>query len=157
VATGAFREDLFYRLNVFPIPVPPLRDRPEDIPTLVWAFVEEFSRALGKRFESIADQDMEKLRRWRWPGNVRELKNTIERSVIVSTGPRLRIDLPRVRPSIQRNSLQMADVEREHLRAVLEQTGWKIRGHQGASEALGLKPSTLESRMSKLGLRRPAR
>jgi formate hydrogenlyase transcriptional activator len=155
IAEGTFREDLYYRLNVFPIRVPPLRERPEDIPTLVWAFVEEFSRSLGKRIESISKEHMLGLQRYAWPGNVRELRNVVERAVIVSAGPRLAIEPPRPKTAGARRSLKLEDVEREHLRAVLERTGWRVRGHAGAAEILGLKPSTLEDRMSRFGLRRP--
>ena len=157
VAEGRFRDDLYYRLNVFPIRVPPLRERKEDIPTLVRLFVDEFSRALGRSFESLSKEDVAALQEYEWPGNVRELRNVIERSVIVSSGPRLRIEPPRAssRPSAQ--SSRLADVEREHLRSILDSSGWRIRGRGGAAERLGLKPSTLEGRMAKLDLRRPPR
>ena len=155
ISEGAFREDLFYRLNVFQIRVPPLRERPEDIPTLVWAFVDEFSRALGKKIESISKEHLLALQQYRWPGNVRELRNVIERAVIVTTGPRLIVELPRVKTASPRRSGKLEDVEREHIRSVLEKTGWRIRGAGGAAEQLGLKPSTLEGRMAKLELRRP--
>jgi transcriptional regulator with GAF, ATPase, and Fis domain len=155
IADGTFREDLYYRLSVFPIMVPPLRDRPDDIETLVWAFVDEFSRPLGKRIESISKERLVALQRYPWPGNVRELRNTVERAVIVSTGPRLEIEPPRNRVPRGPKSLRMKDVEREHAKAVLERTGWRIRGTAGAAEILGLKPSTLEDRMAKWGLQRP--
>jgi formate hydrogenlyase transcriptional activator len=155
IADGRFREDLYYRLNVFPIKVPPLRERQEDIPMLVWAFVEEFSKAFGKRIESISKEQLAALQRHQWPGNVRELRNVIERAVIVSTGPRLVVELPSATASSRRRSRRMDDVEREHIRAVLEGTGWRIRGAGGAAEQLGLKPSTLEGRMAKHDLRRP--
>ena len=155
VADGRFREDLYYRLNVFPIKVPPLRERQDDIPMLVWAFVEEFSKALGKRIESISKEQLAALQRHQWPGNVRELRNVIERAVIVATGPRLVVELPSATVSSRRRSRRMDDVEREHIRAVLEGTGWRIRGAGGAAEQLGLKPSTLEGRMAKHDLRRP--
>jgi transcriptional regulator with GAF, ATPase, and Fis domain len=155
IAEGRFREDLYYRLNVFSINVPPLRERLEDIPTLVWAFVDDFSRALGKRVESISKEQMAALQRYPWPGNVRELRNAVERAVIVSDGPRLVIEPPRARGGSPRRASTLEDVEREHIRTVLENTGWRIRGRSGAAEILGLKPSTLESRMAKHGLRRP--
>jgi formate hydrogenlyase transcriptional activator len=156
VSDGTFREDLYYRLNVFPIHVPPLRERVEDIPTLVWAFVDEFSKTMGKRVESISKEQMAALQRYSWPGNIRELRNVVEHAVIVSNGPRLKIEPPGVRSEKRRyGSTQLADVEREHIRSVLERTGWRIRGHAGAAELLNLKPSTLEGRMEKLGLRRP--
>jgi formate hydrogenlyase transcriptional activator len=155
VADGTFREDLYYRLNVFAIHVPPLRDRAEDIPTLVWAFVDEFSKTMGKRIESISKEHMAALQRYAWPGNIRELRNVVERAVIVSTGPRLAIEPPGARAGRRQSSTQLADVEREHIRSVLQKTGWRIRGRGGAAELLDLKPSTLEGRMEKLGLRRP--
>ena len=157
IADGRFREDLYYRLNVFPIRVPPLRERAEDIPVLVRMFVDEFSRALGKSFESVAKEDLGRLQQYEWPGNVRELRNVVERSVIVSNGPRLQIEPPRASQPSPRSSSRLADVEREHVRSVLESSGWRIRGHGGAAERLGLKPSTLEGRMAKLELRRPPR
>ena len=150
-----FREDLFYRLNVFPIVVPPLRDRVEDIPQLVWAFVQEFSQVMGKTIESIPVTAMDSLREYRWPGNVRELRNIIERAMIVSTGPTLEINLPtRSVASMVGSSKQLVDVERAHIKAVVEATGWRIRGAGGAAEILGLKATTLEARMKKLGLQR---
>ena len=154
VNEGTFREDLYYRLNVFSISVPPLRERPEDIPTLVWAFVAELSKAVGKRIESIASEQMLALQQYPWPGNIRELRNAVERAVIVSTGPRLAIEPPPVRTTRSR-SLRVEDVERDHIRSVLEKTGWRVRGPAGAAELLGLKPSTLEGRMARLGIRRP--
>jgi formate hydrogenlyase transcriptional activator len=156
VADGSFRADLYYRLNVFPIHVPPLRERPEDIPTLVWTFVDEFSKTLGKRFESIPREQLLALQRYSWPGNIRELRNVIERAVIVAAGPKLHVPLPKTGGAIHHRGVKLADVERDHIRNVLERTGWRIRGHSGAAELLGLKPSTLEGRMLKLGLRRPS-
>jgi len=149
-----FREDLYYRLNVFPIEVPPLRDRAEDVPQLVWAFVQEFSASMGKNIESISRETMDSLQSYNWPGNVREVRNIIERAMIVSNGPTLEVELPRddARPS--RSSRRLEDVECDHIRAVLEATGWRIRGAGGAAEILGLKPTTLEARMKKLGLER---
>ena len=155
VADGGFREDLYYRLNVFPIEIPPLRARPEDIPTLVWAFVDEFSRAFGKRIESIPREQLQALQRYPWPGNIRELRNVVERALILSAHPRLTIELPAAKSPRADRSVLLQDVEREHIRAVLEKTGWRVRGDGGAAELLGLRPSTLEDRMAKLGLRRP--
>jgi transcriptional regulator with GAF, ATPase, and Fis domain len=156
VAAGSFREDLYYRLNVFPITVPPLRERAEDIPILAWSFVQEFSKAMGKRIESIPKDRLQVLQRYSWPGNVRELRNAVERAMIVSTGPRLQIEPPRVKPDAARGVTRLLDVERQHIRSVLDRTGWRIRGRGGAAELLDLKPSTLEGRMSRLGLRRPS-
>jgi DNA-binding NtrC family response regulator len=158
IAEGTFREDLFYRLNVFPIQVPPLRERAEDIPSLVWLFVDEFCRSFGKRIDAIPQRDMDALQRYGWPGNIRELRNVIERAMIVATGIRLTIALPTrsdVIGSTARRSLKLVDVEKDHVRTVLEGTGWRIRGAGGAAEVLGLQPTTLETRMLKLGLHRP--
>jgi len=158
IVDGSFREDLFYRLNVFPIHVPPLRERSEDIPSLVWMFVDEFSRAFGKQIDAIPRQDMEALQRYSWPGNIRELRNVVERAMIIATPRRLRVALParsEVNGPAPTRSLKMADVEKDHVRSVLESTGWRIRGNGGAGELLGLQPTTLETRMLKLGLSRP--
>jgi formate hydrogenlyase transcriptional activator len=155
IAEGAFREDLFYRLNVFPIRVPPLRDRVEDIPLLVWRFVDEFSKAFGKRIDAISHENMNALQQYAWPGNIRELRNVVERAMIVATGPRLAIQLPSQAAPGGKRSARLADIEREHIRSVLDSTGWRIRGPGGAADRLGLRPTTLETRLAKLGLRRP--
>jgi transcriptional regulator with GAF, ATPase, and Fis domain len=155
VAARTFREDLFYRLNVFPITVPPLRERAEDIPVLVWSFVEEFSKAFGKSITTISREDMAALQRYPWPGNIRELRNVVEYSMIVATGPRLSIQPPTTRSLSLQRSLRLADVETSHIQGVLERTNWRVRGRGGAAEVLGLKPTTLEGRMAKLGIRRP--
>jgi DNA-binding NtrC family response regulator len=157
VKEGTFREDLYYRLNVFPIRVPPLRERTEDIPMLVWRFVEDFSKAFGKRIESIAKDNIEMLQRYAWPGNVRELRNLVERAVIGANGPRLTIALPQTSAAAARRSVRLADVEKEHIKSVLDSTRWRIRGVGGAADQLGLKATTLETRMAKLGLQRPHR
>lgn len=155
IEAGSFREDLYYRLNVFPIHVPPLRDRPEDIPDLVWRFVDEFSVALEKQIDEIPRENMAALQSYSWPGNIRELRNVVERAMIVATGPRLTMTVPKQSvPSISR-SVKLADVEKEHIRCVLEASGWRIRGNGGAADRLGLRPTTLETRMAKLGLQRP--
>jgi formate hydrogenlyase transcriptional activator len=150
-----FREDLFYRLNVFPIDVPPLRDRPDDIPLLVWRFIDEFMKTFGKRIEAVPRDNMAALQRYSWPGNIRELRNVVERAMILATGPRLTIALPTPSHRAGKVSLKLTDVEKEHIRGVLESTGWRIRGSSGAAELLGLRPTTLETRMAKLGLSRP--
>jgi formate hydrogenlyase transcriptional activator len=157
VASEAFREDLFYRLNVFPIHVPPLRDRVDDIPMLVWRFVEEFSKAFGKPVDSISRDTMAELQQYQWPGNIRELRNVVERAMIVATGPRLNIPLPAAPAAAVANhrSTRLADVERDHIHHVLEGSKWRIRGAGGAAERLGMQPTTLETRMAKLGLTRP--
>jgi transcriptional regulator with GAF, ATPase, and Fis domain len=156
IAQGTFREDLFYRLNVFPIRVPPLRERIEDVPLLVWSFVEEFARTYGKRIDGVSKETMRTLEQYAWPGNVRELRNVIERAVIVATGPMLSVALtpgPQTLPPAD-EGVAMTDMERLHIAAVLDRTHWRIRGAGGAAELLEMKPSTLESRMAKLGIRR---
>jgi formate hydrogenlyase transcriptional activator len=155
VAERTFREDLFYRLNVFPIHVPPLRERTEDIPVLVWTFIDEFAKTLGKNIESISKESLRALRQYAWPGNVRELRNAIERAVILAKGPVLVVDTPRPANGDVTSTLNLADLEREHIRGVLDRVQWRVRGEGGASEVLGVKPTTLESRMFKLGIRRP--
>jgi transcriptional regulator with GAF, ATPase, and Fis domain len=157
VKEGRFREDLYYRLNVFPIRVPPLRERVEDVPTLVWTFIDEFSRAFGKNIESLSKSSLEALQNYSWPGNVRELRNVIERAVIVATGPRLVVEPPRPSSVLKRKSLKFVDVEVDHIRSVLEATRWRVRGRGGAADLLGMKPTTLESRMAKLGIVRIGR
>jgi formate hydrogenlyase transcriptional activator len=154
IADGTFREDLFYRLNVFPIRVPPLRERVEDIPLLVWRFVEEFSKAFGKRIDAIYRNSLAGLQRYAWPGNIRELRNVVERAMIVTNGPQLAIPLP-VAAAMEKGSQKLVDVQKEHIRSVLEGAGWRIRGSGGAADRLGVKPTTLETRMAKLGLTRP--
>ena len=154
VHEGTFREDLYYRLNVFPITVPPLRARPEDIPLLVWAFVREFAQAQGKAIEQIAKRSMDALQRYAWPGNVRELRNIIERATILSSGPALHVELPAPLDQTVSTGMTLEAVERQHITAVLEEVRWRIRGEGGAAQRLGLNPSTLESRMQKLGIKR---
>jgi formate hydrogenlyase transcriptional activator len=152
VREGRFREDLYYRLNVFPITVPPLRERRKDIPLLVWAFVEEFAKSLGKNIRAIAKESMEALERYPWPGNVRELRNIIERAMITNTGPTLNIAPPAIADTAAAKGMAMEDAEREHILRVLELTNGRIRGKNGAAALLQLKPTTLESRMAKLGI-----
>jgi len=157
VSDGKFRQDLYYRLNVFPISVPPLRERREDISLLAWSFVDEFAKTFNKDVQSIERESMEALQRYSWPGNVRELRNVIERAMIVGTGPRLRVQLPAAATlSVSTTGRKLEDVEREHVLSMLEDTGWRIRGTDGAAERLGLKPTTLEARMARLGIRRPS-
>ena len=151
-----FRQDLFFRLQVFPIQIPPLRDRREDIPPLVWAFIKEFGRQLGKVIENVPRQSMEALRHYAWPGNVRELRNVIERSMILTDGATLRVVLPDGVAAMQplEPALTIDEVERRHILEVLGQTGWRISGGSGAARILGIKPTTLEYRMKKLGIER---
>lgn len=156
---GRFRKDLYYRLNIFPITVPPLRERVEDIPQLTWAFVSQFNSSMGKSVLNISEKDMDLLKSYPWPGNVRELKNIIERSMIMCSGHDLKIgkidtdDFEETSPSTGKT---LADVERGHILKVLEKCGWRVSGTMGAAEVLGLKPTTLEARMKKLDIRRPA-
>jgi formate hydrogenlyase transcriptional activator len=159
VGEGKFREDLFYRLNVFPIEVPPLRERREDIPLLTWNFVKEFSNSMGKPIDQIADESMAAMQSYQWPGNVRELRNVIERAMILERSSTLHVTLGRTAirpdaPNAGTGTLEQA--ERAHILAVLARTGWRIRGSGGAADCLGVKPTTLESRMRKLGVTRPA-
>jgi transcriptional regulator with GAF, ATPase, and Fis domain len=157
VQDRTFREDLFYRLNVFPIEIPPLRERVEDISSLVWEFVDEFSKSFGKTIESVDKASMEQLERYAWPGNVRELRNLVERAMIVANGPRLIVAVPQSSTPVARTSkpATLRELELEHIRATLDATNWRVRGRRGAAERLGLKPTTLEGRMAKLGLARP--
>lgn len=150
VRQGRFRQDLYYRLNVFPIEVPPLRDRPEDIPLLVLAFMQEFCARMGKRLLKVPHQAIESLQRHRWPGNIRELRNIIERGVILSTGDTLQLTLLRGMEQPGREPATLAEAERQHILKALEKTGWCIKGPHGAAQLLGLKPGTLYSRMHKL-------
>jgi PAS domain S-box-containing protein len=152
---GTFREDLYYRLSVFPIQVPPLRERVEDIPLLVWRFVEEFSRAFGKPVDAIDRDILAALQQYSWPGNIRELRNVVERAMIQATSRRLTLPVPRAAATAFKRSVKLVDVERQHIRAVIESAGWRIRGAGGAADRLGLKPTTLETRMAKLGIKRP--
>ena len=154
VKEGRFREDLYYRLNVFPISVPPLRDRQEDIPLLVWAMVEEFGKVFGKMIERIPKKNMEAMVRYPWPGNVRELRNLVERAMILSSGSIMVVDIPDVSVTAAATSMSMEDLERIHITSVMERTGWRVRGRNGAAEILDLKPTTLDSRMKKLGIKR---
>jgi transcriptional regulator with GAF, ATPase, and Fis domain len=156
VADGHFRADLYFRLAVFPVVVPPLRERPEDIPLLVRAIVDEVGRKMGKRMEAIDEESLADLQRYAWPGNIRELRNVVERAIILSEEGTLRIERPLPRGRAAEVSQVLEDVERSHIVRVLEQAGWRVRGTEGAAEVLGLLPTTLEARMIKLGIRRPS-
>jgi formate hydrogenlyase transcriptional activator len=171
VADGDFRADLYYRLNIFPITLPALRDRPEDIPRLVRHFTQRFARRMGRRIESIPSTTMDALVRYAWPGNVRELQNVIERAVILTTGPALQVRLgdlqdrgakskPRESTSdIERpkstSESAADDAERSRILAALSDAGWVIGGPNGAAGRLGMKRSTLHWKMKKLGIARP--
>jgi len=155
IEDGSFREDLYYRLNVFPIQVPPLRHRVEDIPLLVWRFVGEYSERFGKQIEEISRDNMAALQAYSWPGNIRELRNSVERAMILAKTARLTIAVPRTAGAPPTQSTRLEDVEKAHIRNVLDSVGWRIRGTNGAADRLGLRPTTLETRMAKLGIRRP--
>ena len=152
IKQGKFREDLYYRLNVFPIRVPPLRDRTEDIPLLVWTFLEEFSSRMGKKITQVPRKMMDALQRHPWPGNVRELRNVIEHGAIITTGETLRMPMLDEAAPGAMPPQTLAEAEREHILRTLERTGWHIKGPNGAAKELGLNPATLYSRMKKLGI-----
>jgi formate hydrogenlyase transcriptional activator len=160
VAEGRFREDLYYRLNVFPVVLPPLRERRDDIPRLVRHFTQQFARRMGRRIETIPAAVMDALVRYPWPGNVRELQNVIERAVILSPGPSLQVppsDLQPVAaqaPAPAPAALTLAGAEREHILGALRETDWVLGGPQGAAARLGMKRSTLYKKMKKLGISR---
>jgi formate hydrogenlyase transcriptional activator len=178
VAQRAFRNDLYYRLNVFPIQIPALRERHEDIPLLVRYFVQRFSRSLNKEVHYIPADAMEALERYSWPGNVRELENLIERAVLLSPGKELRIPLSELKDasgsaaasgadapspftsyapssSLPSSISTLEEAERQHILRALKQTEWRIAGPKGAATLLGMKRTTLQARMRKLGIRRP--
>jgi formate hydrogenlyase transcriptional activator len=150
-----FRKDLYYRLNVFPISIPPLRERPEDIPLLIWTFIKEFENKIGKRIDSIPKKSMQTLDRYSWPGNVRELRNVVEHSMIVSGGRTLAVTVPQGISPEASNASNLESIERTHLLNVLEKTKWRVAGEGGAAEILGLKRTTLQSLMKRLGIKRP--
>ncbi|HEY2838391.1 MAG TPA: sigma 54-interacting transcriptional regulator, partial [Pirellulales bacterium] len=164
VGDGHFRQDLYYRLNVFPLMLPPLRERRDDIPRLVRHFTQQFARRMGRRIETITSEVMEALVRYSWPGNVRELQNVIERAVILSPGSVLQVPLsdlktvPEQAPSqaSQENlPVTLVDAERDHILAALQEAGWVLGGPKGAAARLGMKRSTLHWKMQKLGITRP--
>ena len=154
VREGKFREDLFFRLNVFPITIPPLREWREDIPPLVWHFVNELSQRMGRSIESIQGSTMEAFKKYYWPGNVRELRNVIERFLITGTSTVFRATLPTFETAASAHCQTCEEVERDHIQHVMEMVDWRVRGEGGAAQILGLKPTTLESRMQKLGISR---
>jgi formate hydrogenlyase transcriptional activator len=157
VDKGNFRRDLFYRLNVFPILIPPLRERPEDIPPLAWSFVRHFEKKMGKLINHIPIKSMQYLQHYSWPGNARELRNVIEYAMIVTAGKTLEIRVPRMMSSENSESSLLEDVERKHILNVLQKTGWRLTGPNGAAEILGLKRTTLQSKLKKLGISRPTK
>jgi formate hydrogenlyase transcriptional activator len=154
-----FRSDLYYRLRVFPITVPPLRDRPEDIPLLVRHFAQKFAQRMKKRIETIPSEAMKALQAYPWPGNVRELENFIERAVILTQGPDLFVSLAELKqtPNHTTNSkpTTLEQAEREHILKALRESEWIIGGPAGAAARLGMKRTTLQSKMQKLNISRP--
>jgi len=163
IADGSFREDLFYRLNVFPISVPPLRERRADVPLLAWFFIQKKQREIGRSVARIAPQDMERLVAYDWPGNVRELANIIERALILSQGATLELGAEFGRRSAAEPAAAVVDsdlalrrVERDHIASVLVGCGWRVEGRGQAAEKLSMNPSTLRYRMRILGIRRPS-
>jgi formate hydrogenlyase transcriptional activator len=160
---GRFRSDLYYRIGVFPIELPPLRDRRDDIPLLVWYFIQSRQRALGRTIERVPRAAMDRMVAYDWPGNVRELQNVIDRALILSPGPVLRVEealgsgpsTPRGPGREAATTDRLADTERAHILRVLERCTWRIEGRGQAANRLGLRPSTLRNRMKKLGIRRP--
>ena len=153
VQERAFRADLFYRLNVFPVRVPPLRERAEDIPLLISHFVRRFAERHGKKIEEVPDEVIATLKHYSWPGNVRELQNVIERAVVATTGPTLRLPEPERRIGCAAaSSRTLAQVERDHIVATLQATNWVLGGWDGAAARLGLSRTTLISRMQRLGI-----
>ncbi len=155
-----FRDDLYYRLNVFPIHVPPLRERPDDIPALVRFFVQRLARPMNRHVEVIPSETLEALRRYAWPGNVRELANLIERAMILSKGRTLEVPLAELRRRRPRadhedGASTLEAVERMHILRVLGETNWTLGGPRGAAARLGMKRTTLQSLMRRLGITRP--
>ncbi len=155
MADGSFRSDLYYRLNVFPIDLPPLRKRKEDIPLLAWAFTDEIATRQGKRIDKISTESMNRLLRHDWPGNIRELRNVIEYSIIMARGSVLDVVLQNAHVGRTPDE-SLENEERRYIERVLRLTNWRIRGKEGAAERLGLKESTLRFRMKKLGIQRPS-
>src|SRR6202008_695714 len=153
VSDKQFRSDLYYRLNVFPIELPPLRERKEDIPLLVRHFTQKYARRMGKSIETVDMSTIHKLQRWNWPGNVRELENLIERSVILSTGSTLSVSLPqKMNGAIDAMEVVGKFEEQQRIMAMLRETNGRISGPNGAALRLGVKRSTLLDRMKKLGI-----
>jgi transcriptional regulator with GAF, ATPase, and Fis domain len=162
VRNGTFRTDLYYRLNVFPIRVPPLRERIADLPLIAAQLVDDLSRTIRKHFTSVDRASLDGLAKYHWPGNIRELRNVLERAMIVSPGPILTVSPPNgsmlhagAPADPAPDGRELLHIERDHILRVLEETGWRIRGRKAAAEILGLKPTTLEARMTKLGIHRP--
>jgi chemotaxis protein methyltransferase CheR len=158
VEKGTFREDLWYRLNVFPITVPPLRQRKEDIPLMVEHFARVFSKKVGKNITSVSSSTMKKFQEHSWPGNVRELSNVVERALVTASGTTLHVadqfEQPKATPGLIET---LEQIEKDHITRILEQTAWRVEGPSGAARILGLNPSTLRTRMGKLGIQKSIR
>jgi len=157
VSKGKFREDLYYRLNVFPITMPPLRQRKEDIPLLVDHFLAKFNKKIGRKIETVASETLKALQEYHWPGNVRELESVIERAIITSRGNVLQVldRFDSFRKSEEQeggNVKALVELEHDHVLRVLQKVGWRIEGKNGAAVLLGLNPSTLRARMRKYGI-----
>jgi transcriptional regulator with GAF, ATPase, and Fis domain len=162
VAAGRFRSDLYYRLNVFPITIPPLRNRAADIPALAMYFVDRFAQRMGRRAPAISQATMKRLTGYSWPGNIRELQNVIERAIVLSRSETLVIagdTLPKANEASAGwpGDRSLEQMERSHIVEALQRTDWVINGAQGAAEILGLHPNTLRSRLKKMGIKRPTR
>jgi formate hydrogenlyase transcriptional activator len=157
VKNGTLRADLFYRLNVFPLEAPPLRERKDDIPLLVSFFLSKFGKKLGKQIRGVSQKSMAMLKNYGWPGNVRELQNVIERAAVVASGPIVQTDesMLRTDDAAEVSTIDtLENVERNHIIRALHETDWVIHGKKGAAEILGINPSTLRSRMEKLGIKK---
>jgi formate hydrogenlyase transcriptional activator len=157
VQKGKFREDLYYRLSVFPIRMPPLRERRDDIPSITWHFLRLLGDRMGRYTESVQTASMQALQEYHWPGNIRELRNVIERSLIINPGPVFIAEMPRAKSPSATSGTTLEETERVHIVSVMDRTGWRVRGPGGAAEALGMRPTTLEARMKKLGICRKER
>ncbi|TNE45707.1 MAG: PAS domain S-box protein [Deltaproteobacteria bacterium] len=163
VHEGKFREDLYFRLNVFPVQLPPLRERPNDIDQLVWHFIALNNKKMNKQIQQVSSTTMEKLRNYNWPGNIRELENVIERAMILSPGSELELHEPLLQqPGLfsgtglsGQSFVSLAEFEKQYILQILEHTGWVVSGERGAAKILDMKPTTLEARMKKLGIQRP--
>jgi formate hydrogenlyase transcriptional activator len=159
VRSGSFRSDLFYRLNVFPLNVPALRERQDDIPLLVNFFLSKFGKKLGKEVRGVSQKSMDSLVRYHWPGNVRELQNIVERAVVLARGPIVQVDASMMHVDLAAQAAPLdtlENTERNHILRALNETHWVVHGKSGAAEILGLNPSTLRSRMEKLGIKKPS-
>jgi transcriptional regulator with GAF, ATPase, and Fis domain len=157
IQSHRFRADLYYRLGVVPLRLPTLRERAEDIPLLVGYFAQKYGARLGRPVPSVPSAVLEAWRTYPWPGNVRELENVVERSLVLSEGPHLNLEgwfSPVRPPAAGAQARTLDEVQREHILSVLERTGWKVSGERGAAKLLGMKPTTLEARMKRLGITR---